>query len=370
MKRSLLKKIASTCATLLAVYFASCASSETAAKSTGEKAPLVIAEQGWFASGGKIANAPGEFTDVYKTDGQTIHYDHAVTFYQKPENPRRLSMVFLHGNTQTGRCWSTTPDGREGWAEYFLRSGYATYLIDQPRRGNAARNAQTVTVPAMPVEQMYFDQFRLGRYPDFYDGVSFPRDEESLNQFWRQMTADVGAQDLNAITDAVAAVLEKSGDAVFFTHSAGGVYGWFSAMKTSKVKAIVAIEPGAFVFPQGEAPKPIQSKYLSMRGISAKPTEIPLDEFEKLTKFPIIVYFGDNIPSQHSEHPSSDYWYATGEMAKAFAERINSHGGDCTVVFLPDAGLTGNTHFIMSDLNNVQVAEHIEKWLHEKNLDR
>lgn len=362
MKKTIL---ALSAITISLAFLSGCTESKTADSKT-----LMIEKQGWFSAGGKIAYAEGEMTDVYKSAGQSIHYDHAVAFYQKPANAKKTAFVYLHGNTQTGRCWSTTPDGREGWSEYFLRRGYASYLIDQPRRGNAARNAVDVTVPAMPVEQMYFDQFRLGRWPDFYEGVSFPQDEESVNQFWRQMTADVGAQDISAITDGVAAVLEKSGEAVLFTHSAGGVYGWFSAMKSDKLKAIVAVEPGAFPFPQGEAPEAIQSGYLTLRGISAKPTEIPKEEFDKLTRFPIIVYFSDFISDGHSDHPSTDYWYATREMARHFARIINEHGGDCTVVSLPEIGLKGNTHFIMSDLNNKEVAEHIEKWLEDKGLNR
>ena len=35
----------------------------------------------------------------------------------------------------------------------------------------------------------------------------------------------------------------------------------------------------------------------------------------------------------------------------------------------PEAGLHGNTHFPMSDLNNMEVAELMAKWLHEKGLD-
>lgn len=48
---------------------------------------------------------------------------------------------------------------------------------------------------------------------------------------------------------------------------------------------------------------------------------------------------------------------------------VNRHGGDCTVVHLPDIGITGNTHFPFSDLNNVQIANLMENWLHEKGLD-
>ena len=36
---------------------------------------------------------------------------------------------------------------------------------------------------------------------------------------------------------------------------------------------------------------------------------------------------------------------------------------------VPEAGLHGNTHFPMSDLNNREVAELMYGWLHEKGLD-
>ena len=44
--------------------------------------------------------------------------------------------------------------------------------------------------------------------------------------------------------------------------------------------------------------------------------------------------------------------------------------GDCTVVHLPEIGVTGNTHFPFSDLNNVQIADLMQNWLHEKGLDK
>ncbi|WP_160567940.1 MULTISPECIES: hypothetical protein [unclassified Apibacter] len=48
---------------------------------------------------------------------------------------------------------------------------------------------------------------------------------------------------------------------------------------------------------------------------------------------------------------------------------VNESGGDVTVIHLPDIGINGNTHFIMSDLNNVEIADHIQKWLKEKKLN-
>jgi hypothetical protein len=48
---------------------------------------------------------------------------------------------------------------------------------------------------------------------------------------------------------------------------------------------------------------------------------------------------------------------------------VNSNGGDVTVVHLPEIGLAGNTHFIMSDLNNLEIAEHLSAWLADKVLE-
>jgi hypothetical protein len=54
---------------------------------------------------------------------------------------------------------------------------------------------------------------------------------------------------------------------------------------------------------------------------------------------------------------------------RKWATLLNEYGGDATVIHLPEIGLHGNTHFPFSDLNNVEVADHLSKWLYEKNLD-
>lgn len=48
---------------------------------------------------------------------------------------------------------------------------------------------------------------------------------------------------------------------------------------------------------------------------------------------------------------------------------VNHHGGDVTLVHLPEIGIRGNTHFPMSDLNNLQIADQMSKFLSEKKLD-
>jgi hypothetical protein len=71
----------------------------------------------------------------------------------------------------------------------FLRRRFPVCLIDQPRRGRAARGTQPINIPATPDEQLWFGIFRLGAWPDFYPGVQFSRDPEALNQFFRQMAS-------------------------------------------------------------------------------------------------------------------------------------------------------------------------------------
>ena len=39
------------------------------------------------------------------------------------------------------------------------------------------------------------------------------------------------------------------------------------------------------------------------------------------------------------------------------------------VLSLPDAGLYGNTHFLMSDRNNREVADLMERWMETHHLD-
>ena len=96
---------------------------------------------------------------------------------------------------------------------------------------------------------------------------------------------------------------------------------------------------------------------------------VPMAEFMKLTKFPIIIFYGDFIPEKPSDNPGQDGWRVRLEMARKWRDVVNRHGGDVAVVHLPEIGIRGNTHFPMSDLNNVQIADQMSKFLPEKKLD-
>ena len=109
--------------------------------------PLSIAEQGMFSAGGTVTEpVAGDYdptTNWLDTTraGNTAHVDHANVLYQIPANDNGHPMVYLHGYGQSRMGWMTTPDGREGWATYFLCNGHSAYLVDQPGRGEAGAQA-------------------------------------------------------------------------------------------------------------------------------------------------------------------------------------------------------------------------------------
>jgi len=331
------------------------------------QAPLEISAQGSFAAGGTKIKNPGVFdVSTMKPEGQTLHGDHAYAFYQIPKDARKLPMVFLHGNFQSKRSWESTPDGREGFQNIFLRRRFGVYLVDQPRRGEAGRASIPGEITAGCDDQMWFSIARIGIWPDFFEGVQFPRDTESMEQFFRLATPDTAAFDIEITSAGVAAVCDKAKNCILITHSKGGGTGWLTAIKSSSVKAIVAYEPiSNFVFPEGETPEPEASSFGPIAASS-----IPLDDFLALTKVPIVLYYGDNIPKMPSQNPGQDMMRAGIIVAKRWVDTVNAHGGDATMIFLPERGIFGNTHSMFSDLNNLEVADLLSEWLAEKGLDR
>lgn len=275
-------------------------------------------------------------------------------------------MVFAHGVGQFSKTWETTPDGRDGFQNIFLRKGFSVYLVDQPRRGNAGRGTEKVTITQTFDEELWFNRFRLGIWPEFFDGVQFSRAPEALDQFFRQMTPTLGSVDFDVYSDAYAALFDKIGPAVFVTHSQGGPVGWQTLLKTKNIKGIVAYEPGGGIpFPEGQVPEEGRVLTLSnkMEGI-----EVPTNVFMEYTKVPIVVFYGDNLPDT-DERPEIYEWTRRLHLMRRWAEMLNRLGGDVTVIHLPDVGLRGNTHFPMSDLNNADVARLMYDWLRDKRLD-
>ncbi len=338
-----------------------------ATAAAGFTAPLLIQEQGSFAIGGTVSRQPGTYHNNQPTaEGQSFHGDHLYAFYQTPVNPKPLPIVMLHGAYQSARSWETTSDGREGFRDIFLRRGFSVYLVDQPRRGRAGNSTVATTTEPTPYDQLFFDQFRIGTWPRYFDGVQFDRKPETLNQFFRSITPNTGPYDAEVISDAMSALFDKTGPGILFTHSQGGGPGWLTAIKNRNVKAIVAFEPGSgFVFPTGQLPAAMPSAAGTLT-----PEEVSPDEFKALTRIPIIIYYGDNIPTEPTERRGEDNWRVRLAMAKLWVAAVNRQSGNARLVHLPEIGIRGNTHFLFSDLNNVEIADQVSAFLGEENLDK
>lgn len=325
------------------------------AQQVEDDSPLAIKEQGSFAIGGTVS------TDKY---GHLFHGDHGYIFYQKPVSPKKLPIVFLHGIYQSSKTWESTPDGREGFQNLFLRKNFSTYNMTHPRRGNAGRGQAGTEVKPVYDEESWYTKWRIGIYPDYFKGVQFPKDKESLNQFFRQITPDTGPIDFEVNANAIASLFDKLDGGIMIAHSQGVMHTWKAIPKTGSIKAVVALEGGGFFsFPQNE-PRPTTEvpegvEYIRVRA----------DTFNTFTRIPILLLYGDNIPSKKCDVPELDIWRIRLDLARKWAETINRHGGDVTIVHLPEIGIHGNTHFLMSDLNNKDIAKIILNWLHRKGLD-
>lgn len=330
--------------------------------------PIMIDRQGQFPVGGTTVERPGTFDpDTFRSwtdpvqDGQTYRCDHAFARYQIPVGASRFPLVFVHGFGSDGVCWETTPDGRDGFATLLLREGYPVYVLDLPGRGHASRTSAEVTVRPVADEQFWFDIWRMGVWPDWNEGIQFPKDSLSVSNFFRQMVPDLSDHSLDV--KALDAMAAKIGDHILVTHSAGGFPGWMSAAGNPEVKGVVALEPGGFIFPEGEVPEPIPGLTGGVAGVA-----VPAAKFAELTRKPIVIYFGDYIPRSGATTLGGSNWEVRLKMAREFVDTVNRHGGNATLVILPETGIRGNSHFLMQELNNDVIAARVDGWLASEGL--
>ncbi len=76
---------------------------------------------------------------------------------------------------------------------------------------------------------------------------------------------------------------------------------------------------------------------------------------------PVLMVFGDYV----DQHPR---WAAFKKIDTEYGNAIKAAGGTVDWINLPDIGIKGNSHMLMQDKNNAQIAEVIQKWLVGKGL--
>jgi pimeloyl-ACP methyl ester carboxylesterase len=301
----------------------------------------------------------------------------------------------IHGGSQTGTNFTGTPDGREGWAQFFLRRGYAVYVVDQVARGRAGYWTQSygpVTAPDLDrTLQRFAAPERYNLWPQAHLHTQWPGaakpgdpvfDAFYATQF-PSLTNFAAQQELNR--DAGAALLDKIGPAILLTHSQSGAMGWPIADKRPNlVKAIVAVEPSGppahdidfkgapdwfadvaktKISGLGDIPLTYDPPLKDGEQLSFvrqdKPNRpdlvrcwsqaTPARQLPNLKNIPVLI-----ISSEASYHASYDH---------CTAAYLTQAGVANTFIHLADVGIHGNGHMMMLEKDSDAIAGVIGGWL-------
>ncbi len=275
-------------------------------------------------------------------NGATMLGQMYVQYFVPAGSKARRPVLFWHGGSLTGATWETTPDGRPGWLTHFLHRGWPSYVVDAVERGRsgwAPRDPHYAAPAMLRTLQDSFTQFRIGgpvsdgqlatlaaaAYPE----CRFPL--EAFGAFMCQVVPRWSATDALAV-DAYCALLQRVGPAVVVAHSQGGAFAFRAAERQpDKVAAIVAVEPAQGGLGDGAA----------------------------LAGIPILAVYGDHIDRDAR-------WPLIRARSEVYFDRVRAAGGTVDVLDLPARGIRGNSHMLMMERNNADVAVMIDAWLQSK----
>jgi pimeloyl-ACP methyl ester carboxylesterase len=252
-----------------------------------------------------------------------------------------VPLLLWHGGGLTGVTYETTPDGRPGWLNYFLKKGWDVYNSDAVERGRAGWAMYPDILKGEPVfltTANPWERFRIGDGVGSYasrksmPGTQFP--VENYENFVKQSVPRWTTTD-DAIIAAYTALVDKVCPCVILFHSQAGTFGFKVAQaRPDKVKALVAIEPAGPGDPRQAA---------------------------KLANIPTLFVYGDYIAQDAR-------WPTIRKNGVAFGEEVRKAGGKVDVVDLPEIGIKGNSHMVMMDRNSDEVAAYIQNWLEKQGL--
>jgi pimeloyl-ACP methyl ester carboxylesterase len=347
--------------------------------------PLVIARQGYLFAGGTYS----------MVDGRQVMSGQIYVEFQIPgRRSQPYPIVIIPGGAQTATNFTGTPDGREGWSQFFLRRGYAVYIVEQPGRGRSGYVGATDGPQATPnvesVENRFTAPEHYNLYPQARLHTQWPgtgrAGDPVFDQFYASQVpfaqkADV-IQALNR--DAGAALLDQIGPAILMTHSQSGSYGWtITEARNDLVKALIQIEPSGPPVHDMEligAPNYFRDGALRPWGLTTiplayspavgNPSELtfvkqnkpdgpdlaqcwlqqePARQLPKLRKTPILVVTGE--ASFHSPYEHCDVKY------------LEQAGVHPAWIKLGEIGIHGNGHMMMIEKNNLEIARLLDEWM-------
>jgi pimeloyl-ACP methyl ester carboxylesterase len=305
-----------------------------------------------------------------------------------PRRPRRpYPLIMFHGMGQTATNWLATPDGRLGWAEYFVADGYTVYLIDQPSRGRSAwhpaLDGEMTTLNAPQQEWLFTASADDPRWPQAARHTQWPgsghRGDPVFDAFQMTQVAFLADQieTQRLIRDPGSALLDRIGPAILMTHSQSGTFGWILAEARPRlVKAIVALEPAGPPFENtilfggkgrvwGVADLP-----LTYDPPAKSPGDLGI-ELQEEPDHPDLVrcWVQKSPPRRLVNLADKPVLLLTGEASyhavydHCTARYLRDAGVPVTFVRLEDRGIRGNGHMLMLEKNSLDIAALVADWL-------
>ena len=373
-----------TCALLFAAVAPAPAEAEAPRLPVPTVDQSAIAQRGYFYVGGRYVGEPGK----------EIMEGQAYVEVLAPRDVRRpYPLVLIHGAAQTATNWMGTPDGRKGWAEFFVEQGYVVYMIDQPMRGRSPwhpGDGQTRMFTAAG-EQFQFTAIETaGNWPQAKKHTQWPgegpnkgkKGDPIFDAFYATQVETVISNELTQQRnrDAGAALLDKIGPAIVLTHSQSGPFGWLIAdARPQLVKAIVAIEPAgppfeATIIGSGKArawgvteiPIAYDPPVNDPREIAVEREaeadgpdlfvcwmqKAPPRQLVNLKTIPVVVMAAEASYHQVYDHCTAKY--------------LNQAGVKAEYIRLQDKGIMGNGHMVMIEKNNLDIARLVDEWVVNK----
>ena len=323
--------------------------------------PLVLKARGSFYVGGQTVSQTSNevsFLSVLPFRDDQVTINQMYVEFMVPQGANKVPLVLLHGATLSGKSYDTTPDGRMGWYEYFVRQGHPVYVPDQVGRARSGFNQAVFNDVAAglvspTVQPRFFrlgdhwgswTNFRFGPQP----GVPYPDTRYPVAKAAELSKQDIpdiniGLPSPNPTYKALADLAKKADGAVLFGHSQSGDFPIQAALTDARgIKGMVIIEPGG-----------------CMGGLVPTYTDA---QIAQLARIPTLVVFGDNV-GQDTGTPLTFLWQDSFNGCQAYIARINAAGGNAQMLWPHALGIYGNSHMIMQDTNNRQIGDMILGWI-------
>lgn len=319
----------------------------TPALAGGEAGELVLRDLGAKFVGYTTEAADGESLNVLNP---------MFVQYVLPADPQHeYPIVMIHGGGGQGTDWLETPDGRDGWVDYFVADGWDTYVVDRPSHGRSQSNSSCGEGEVGVANTAVISRLATSDPNVWPAGEPTPKNEAVVAWSASSATAPYCGNDVAAET--ISALLDEIGPAILLAHSAGGGSTFrVPDLNAENVVGIIAFEAAGS--------NPVAAGFGGAAPITGFEVEPPLPgDFEAVDHDGCAMQ-GDN-PSRlvnFADIPVVLFGTEMGlgttpEGLECQAAVWQQAGVDAKSVYAPDRGLEGGGHFAMAQLDSAEYAE-------------